>query len=146
MYKILFLLASAVVTGSCGGNAQKNVADSSRPTKQSVLVPDMHTAETSLDYVGTYKGTFPAADGPGIEVRLTLRPDGHYDQHLKYIDRGSEFDEKGEYTVEGNLLILKEKNDISYYKVEENRLRRLDADRQSICGPLAARYILQKTN
>ena len=33
---------------------------------------DMHTAEISLDYYGTYKGTLPAADCPGINVTLTL--------------------------------------------------------------------------
>ena len=52
----------------------------------------MHNAETSLDYLGVYKGTLPAADCPGIETTLTLAPDGSYALHLKYIDRDSEFD------------------------------------------------------
>lgn len=146
MYKILFFLVSALLMGACSGNAPKKSADNGRTTEQTALAPDMHTAETSLDYVGTYTGTFPAADCPGIEVRLTLHPDGHYTQHLTYIDRDSEFDEKGCYVVDGNLLIMNNKDDVSYYKVEENRLRRLDADRRQISGPLAACYILQKTN
>lgn len=143
MYKI-FILVSVVMLGACGGNAQKQGVDSGGTTKQGVLPPDMHTAETSLDYAGTYKGTFPAADGPGVEVRLTLHPDGSYDQHLEYIDRDSEFDEKGRYIIEGNLLILKDNDDISYYKVEENRLRKLDADRKEVSGPLSESYILRK--
>ncbi len=37
-------------------------------------------------------------------------------------------------------------DEVSYYKVEENRLRKLDADRNEITGALAEHYILKKTN
>ena len=33
---------------------------------------------------------------------------------------------------------------VGYYKVEENRLRHLDADRQPIAGELAEHYVLRK--
>lgn len=33
----------------------------------------MHNAENSLDYDGTYTGTFPAADCPGINMTLTIK-------------------------------------------------------------------------
>lgn len=71
---------------------------------------------------------------PGIETTLTLAPDGSYALHLKYIDRDSEFDEKGAFTVKENLLTLtpSEGGQPQYYKVEENRLRRLDA-RKTTC-------------
>jgi uncharacterized lipoprotein NlpE involved in copper resistance len=107
----------------------------------------MHTAETSLDYLGTYEGTLPAADCPGIQTTLTLNPDGTYDLHMKYIDRDSEFDEKGAFSVKENLLTLTQLDDGSeeYYKVEENRLRMLDAEKQPVTGALAENYTLQKT-
>ena len=107
----------------------------------------MHKAETSRDYLGVYKGTLPAADCPGIETTLTLAPDGSYALHLKYIDRDSEFDEKGAFTVKENLLTLtpSEGGQPQYYKVEENRLRRLDAEKQPVTGALADNYTLQKT-
>ena len=115
--------------------------------KAAAAAPDMHTAETSLDYLGVYKGTLPAADCPGIETTLTLAPDGSYALHLKYIDRDSEFDEKGAFTVKENLLTLtpSEGGQPQYYKVEENRLRRLDAEKQPVTGALADNYVLQKT-
>lgn len=142
----LLILAAAVAMVSCGGNAQKKTA-AADTQKTAAAAPDMHTAETSLDYEGTYKGTFPAADCPGIEVTLRLKSDGTYEQHLKYIDRKPEFDEKGDYTVKDNLLTLKhaEGEQAEYYKVEENRLRRLDAEKQPITGTLADNYVLQKT-
>ena len=77
----------------------------------------------------------------------TLAPDGSYALHLKYIDRDSEFDEKGAFTVKENLLTLtpSEGGQPQYYKVEENRLRRLDAEKQPVTGALADNYTLQKT-
>lgn len=146
MKESLLILAAALAMVSCGGNAQQKAATAG--TQQTTAAaPDMHNAETSLDYLGVYKGTLPAADCPGIETTLTLAPDGSYTLHLKYIDRDSEFDEKGVFTVKENLLTLTPSEDgqPQYYKVEENRLRRLDAEKQPVTGALADNYTLQKT-
>ena len=137
MKESLLILAAALVMVSCGGNAQQKAATAG--TQQTTAAaPDMHNAETSLDYL---------ADCPGIETTLTLAPDGSYALHLKYIDRDSEFDEKGAFTVKENLLTLtpSEGGQPQYYKVEENRLRRLDAEKQPVTGALADNYTLQKT-
>ena len=50
---------------ACGGNSRQ---------KTTAGVPDMHNAENALDYQGTYKGVFPAADCPGIEIPAHVRP------------------------------------------------------------------------
>ena len=145
MKKNLLILSATLALVACGGNApKKTVAAETQAT--TAAAPDMHTAETSLDYQGTYTGTLPAADCPGIEVRLELKPDGTYTQHLKYIDRDTEFDEKGTYTVKENLLTLtlSDGGQPEYYKVEENRVRRLDAEKQPVTGALAENYVLQK--
>ena len=93
-----------------------------------------------------YYDTLPAADCPGIQTTLTLNPDGTYELHMKYIDRDAEFDEKGVFSVKENLLTLTQLDDGSeeYYKVEENRLRMLDAEKQPVTGALAENYVLQK--
>ena len=53
-----------------------------------------------------------------------------------------------ETAVKGNLLTLRAKVGIGttpeYYKVEENRLRRLNAKKQPITGELADQYVLTK--
>ena len=145
MKKNVLILAAALALVACGGNAPKKEAAAETQTT-TAAAPDMHTAETSLDYLGTYEGTLPAADCPGIQTTLTLAPDGSYALHLKYIDRDSEFDEKGAFTVKENLLTLtpSEGGQPQYYKVEENRLRRLDAEKQPVTGALADNYVLQK--
>ena len=146
MKKNVLILAAALALVACGGNAPKKKAAAETQTT-TAAAPDMHTAETSLDYLGTYEGTLPAADCPGIQTTLTLNPDGTYELHMKYIDRDAEFDTKGGYSVRGNLLTLTPENgeEVEYYKVEENRLRRLDADKQPVTGPLDENYVLKKT-
>ena len=145
MKESLLILAATLAMVSCGGNAQQKAATAG--TQQTTAAaPDMHNAETSSDYLGVYKGTLPAADCPGIETTLTLAPDGSYALHLKYIDRDSEFDEKGAYKVKGNLLTLTPMDgQPEYYKVEENQVRKLDADKQPVTGALAENYVLKKT-
>lgn len=41
-------------------------------------VPDMHTAEISLDWSGVYEGTLPCADCVGINTKLELFQDKTY--------------------------------------------------------------------
>lgn len=143
MNKMLFMAAAALMLVSCGGNTQRKTAQTA--TQEPVAV-DMHCAENALDYWGTYRGTLPGADCPGIETTITLDKEGHYTLHMSYLERNTEFDESGSYRVEGNLLTLTPDNggQPGYYKVEENRLRHLDGDRQPITGDLADHYLLQK--
>ena len=98
----MFLLSSGSMRKQCEKQTIVQVR-----TVQQPQVADIHNAETSLDYEGTYKGVFPAADCPGIETTLTLNPDKTFTLHSVYIDRDSSFDEKGTYTLEGNILTLK---------------------------------------
>ena len=138
----MFVCSCALLTACSNIEKKSGEADAA-----SVEVTDMHNAEISLDYEGTYKGVFPAADCPGIETTLTLNADKTFALHQVYIDqKDGTFDEKGTYTVEGDLLTLQvEGTEISYYyKVEENRLRLLDADKNEVTGELAENYILNK--
>lgn len=141
MKNILLILAAAIMLTACGGNSRQ---------KTTAGVPDMHNAENALDYQGTYKGVFPAADCPGIEIELTLHNDNTYTMNSSYMDRSEEpIQQTGNYTVKGNLLTLRAKVGTGlpapeYYKVEENRLRRLNAKKQPITGELADQYVLTK--
>lgn len=139
----LFLLASmlCLLTACCNKTkGEVSVCDSS----STEVNQEIHTAENSLDYEGTYKGTLPAADCPGINVTLNLLQDGSYSETNEYIER-STFEDKGTYCVSGNVLtVVSEKNDTSYYKVEENQLKKLNKEKAEITGELAKYYILKK--
>lgn len=137
--------AAALLLVACGGNASRKDSAAAEPVQAGAVV-DTHNAENALDYCGTYRGTIPAADCPGIELTLTLQADGRFEQTWNYLEREGIFTERGPYKVEGNLLTLRPDGDgVSlYYKVEENRLRKLDASRRPIEGELASYYVLQK--
>lgn len=96
---------------------------------------------------GTYTGVFPAADAPGIAVTLTLGPDGRYTEVQRFLERPDRFALDGRYTLAGTLLTLQPdapKESPSYYRVDQNRLRRLDDQQQPITGPFADHYVLTR--
>lgn len=130
---VAFILVSCVYNKSGNGLKNRN------------FQIDCHDAENSLDYCGTYSGIIPAADCPGINVTLSVNEDKTFYLVYDYIDRDSKFESKGIYSVKGNYLItVGEKNDSTFYKVEENKLRILDGDKQIIRGKLEDKFILNK--
>lgn len=126
---------------SCNSNKKAESTNAADTTQ----VVDMHTAEISLDYYGEYKGTVPAADCPGIEMTLVLNKDDTFTLHSSYIDRKTVIDESGTFSIEGNILTLKEKDGAtSYYKVEEGRVVMLNAEKQPAEGAMADAYVLKQ--
>lgn len=82
----------------------------------------------------------------GIELTLTLSPDGRYEQTWNYIEREGIFTDRGPYTVEGDVLTLQPEDDgvALYYKLDGERLLKLDADRKPLDGEQAPYYELRK--
>jgi uncharacterized lipoprotein NlpE involved in copper resistance len=141
MKKIYMMACLTLMMAACTNQQQKKSEESTKTD----FIADIHNAENALDYEGTYKGTFPAADCPGIETTLTLNNDRTFTLDSKYIDRNQTYNESGKYTLKGNLLTLVSNDgEEEYYKVEENRLRKLDRDKKEITGDLAGYYILKK--
>lgn len=141
MKKIFILVCSCFFIYACGNNPKSNKSSDT----DSTTVVDIHNAENALDYQGIYKGTLPAADCPGIETTLTLKKDNSFILQSVYIDRNSNFNEKGSYSIDGNIITLKpEDGSTQYYKVGENQLQMLNADKEEITGELAPHYILKK--
>lgn len=143
-----FILPILIFSLSACGNYAKTGDPATADTPVAPTeVPDMHTAENALDYFGVYEGTLPAASCPGIRTVLTIHKDTTFTLHSEYIDRkDGVFDEKGTYTLQGSLMTLKlGDGEIYYYKVEEGRVRMLNADKEPITGDLAENYVLKQT-
>lgn len=138
-FKLLSLVAfSAFLFTSC--NFQKKAKKSD--------VADSHTSQISLDWAGTYYGVLPCASCPGIETELTLTEDLNYSIEGKYLGNDEyEFSNNGVFSWSGNKIELEgmDENDSPWiYKVEENRIRRLDLNGDEITGDLASHYVLTK--
>ena len=140
MKKLFIFTCACLLITSCNSN-KKNDSTAATP----IETTDMHNAENALDYDGTYTGTLPAADCPGINMTLTIKKDKTFELVSEYIDRqDATFKEYGTYSIEGNIITLMNGEDKQYYKVGENILTALDQNKQAITGELADHYILHK--
>jgi copper homeostasis protein (lipoprotein) len=67
--------------------------------------PATTAAEVPFDikgFAGTFTGTLPCADCPGIDSTITLKPDGSYTVHEVYQGKPGGFDGDGTWTAEEN--------------------------------------------
>ena len=136
MKKYVLVVAVAAALFSCSGNPKADATQTDKNKQETAQVPDMHNAETSLDYWGVYEGTLPAASSPGIKTTLTLNKDKTFTLRSEYIDeKDGIFNDKGTYTLDGNILTAK----------QEGQLKMLDQQKQPVTGDLAKFYILKQT-
>ena len=118
----MFLAVAAVaLMASCSGKkTAPNVSEA-----DSVNMADT-TAAATVDLAavaGTYEGTLPAADCPGIKTVLTINADSTYELKQDYIDRPDGHDEaSGVFQVlDGGVLMLvrPSSGDHTFYKVKD---------------------------
>jgi|UPI0004243DA8 copper homeostasis protein (lipoprotein) len=102
---------------------------------------DNSPAPEGLDvraFAGSFKGTLPCADCPGIDSTIELKADGSYATHDVYQERDASFDSTGTWTVEeaGKRIRLdpnsKDEVDRLYEVVSNDELRMLDGDGKAI--------------
>jgi copper homeostasis protein (lipoprotein) len=102
---------------------------------------DNSPAPEGLDvraFAGSFSGTLPCADCPGIDSTVELKGDGSYAVHDVYRERDARFGTTGTWTVEeaGKRIRLdpnsKEEQDRLYEVVSNDELRMLDGDGKAI--------------
>ena len=121
---IVLTVGALAVLSSC--TEKKTTANAT--DKDSTSVVD--TTATDDNYVdlaavsGTYEGTLPAADCPGIKTVLTIKADSTYQLQQDYIDKKNGHDEaSGVFKVfDGKRLVLvrPSSGEQTYYKVKDN--------------------------
>lgn len=138
MIRIFVLLTALLALASC----------TNRKPSSATVSSETEAATTAADQAiyGTYTGTLPAADGPGIAVTLTLFDDGNYTRRSEYLERNAVFDEQGRFMIETDRLTLypDEAEADGCYRIENNRLRLLDSEQKPIIGKLAEYYVLTR--
>jgi uncharacterized lipoprotein NlpE involved in copper resistance len=135
MQKVVFVFMVVLCVFGLGACRPKQAVDAA------------HNSRNSLNWEGVYTGVIPAADGPGIEVRLTLYTNETYEISYHYIDRGnSDFTQNGsfEWDNAGSIITLDIVDFPPYYQVGENRLTQLDMQGEPITGSLAENYVLSR--
>ncbi|NDV56958.1 copper resistance protein NlpE [Bacteroides sp. 519] len=139
---VLAVIAVLALSFSGCGNKNAKSNDNTPP-----IVDAAHNSRNSLDYEGTYTGTMPCADCPGIKVELTLKTNS-YTLKTTYEgteDKSKDFIEGGEFAWnEAGSIITLNNDSCQQYQVGENKLIALDLNGKRITGDLADMYILKK--
>lgn len=146
---IYFAMAAAVaLTTSCNG--KKTV--SADADHDSTSVADTTVAGENVDLTtvaGTYEGTLPAADCPGIKTVLTINADSTYEIKQDYIDRKDGHDEASGVlqVLNGNVLMLvrPSSGEHTFYKVKDSKsIVMTDSLGNEAEGEMAKLYVLTK--
>lgn len=146
---IVLTVGALAVLSSC--TEKKTTANAT--DKDSTSVVD--TTATDDNYVdlaavsGTYEGTLPAADCPGIKTVLTIKADSTYKLQQDYIDKKNGHDEaSGVFKVlDGKRLMLvrPSSGEQTYYKVKDNNsIVMTDSLGVEPEGETAKLYVLKK--
>ncbi|MFD2555813.1 copper resistance protein NlpE [Sphingobacterium tabacisoli] len=151
-------LCSILALAACNSNNTKNSNSTADSSKQNTLdtnalnpnhadyIGDAHNSKNSVDWMGTYKGTTPCADCPGIETTIKIYKDETFSYKALYQDRNLTVTDTGKFEwfdKDGSIQLKGKDTDIKY-KVGENILIQLDTEGKEITGTLADKYILKK--
>lgn len=141
----LAVIAAAMMV-ACNG--KKTAQDEMK--NDSVSVADSVSADVDLAAVaGTYEGTLPAADCPGIKTVLTINADSTYQLQQDYIDRKDGHDEASGVlqVLDGNVMMLvrPSSGEHSFYKVKDSKsIVMTDSLGNEPEGETAKLYVLTK--
>ena len=139
----LAILASCTVkktTPNAADNDSANVVDTTASDNDNVDLASV---------AGTYEGTLPAADCPGIKTVLTINADSTYLLKQDYIDKKDGHDEaSGIFKVlDGKVLMLVRPStgEQTFYKVKDaNSIIMTDSMGVEPEGETAKLYVLKK--
>lgn len=137
------VLAVLVALSACNSNPRTQNQENDTVSE---YIDTEHTSQNSLDWQGTYEGTIPCADCPGIKTIVTLKDNGIFAHSAEYLERDLIAADSGSFVWHdnGNVVHLKGENTDVQYQVGENQLFQLDQEGQRITGELAENYILKK--
>ena len=145
---ILAVVALAVFASCSDKKAAQSVVDKDSTSVVNNTASDKNKLDLA-SIAGTYEGTFPAVDGPGIKTVLTIKADSTYLLEQDYIDRKDGHDEaSGVFKVlDGNILMLvrPSNGEHTFYKVKDaNSIVMTDSVGNEPEGETAKFYVLKK--
>ncbi|MDD6687181.1 copper resistance protein NlpE [Sodaliphilus pleomorphus] len=141
MKKLILAMALVVALLSTACSGGGNTA----PAPREAAAPTTDTA-----YCGTYQGTLPAADCPGIKTVLTIAADSTYTLSSQYIDRQAQpVVTSGVYHLKqgGKLieLVTPSSGEKTYYKIKDAKsIVMTDSAGIEPQGPTAKFYVLTR--
>ena len=146
---IVLAIGSLAILASCTGKkTTPNAADNDSANVVDTTASDKDNVDLA-SVAGTYEGTLPAADCPGIKTVLTINADSTYLLKQDYIDKKDGHDEaSGIFKVlDGKVLMLVRPStgEQTFYKVKDaNSIIMTDSMGVEPEGETAKLYVLKK--
>ncbi|MDR1609916.1 MAG: copper resistance protein NlpE [Candidatus Symbiothrix sp.] len=143
VYAISIIAVLVLGLDSCKSKGESNAQDD-----QVIAVDPVLNLRNSADWNGSYTGTVPCADCPGISVKITLNSDETYQLSYQYLEKDdSVYFASGKFTWDdtGSVITLDSKDWPPYYKAGADKLIQLDMEGNLITGELADKYELTKS-
>lgn len=146
---IVLSISSLAILASCTGKkTTPNAADNDSANVVDTTASDKDNVDLA-SVAGTYEGTLPAADCPGIKTVLTINADSTYLLKQDYIDKKDGHDEaSGIFKVlDGKVLMLVRPStgEQTFYKVKDaNSIIMTDSMGVEPEGETAKLYVLKK--
>lgn len=139
--------AAALCMASCHGNTKSNETD--KDSLSTVANDSLSSGVAIESLAGTYEGTLPAADCPGIRTVLTLNTDSTYQYAADYLERKDGHDEASGVlrVIDGKVLVLvrPSSGEQTYYTVKDDQhVVMTDSLGNEPEGEMAKLYVLTK--
>lgn len=143
-YRSSLFLAILVAIAACnGGGGQQSNADSTRSSPADNPGADISSPASKA--AGSYQGTLPCADCPGIDYQLSLFEDQRFQELMVYRDRneGKALIDTGMWKLENDSIIVLVGQQPQRFLFEDGRLYHLNREGNRVTGALADNYILR---
>jgi uncharacterized lipoprotein NlpE involved in copper resistance len=117
------------------------------PQSAEAMAAHPHSSRDALDWAGTYEGTLPCADCPGVRTRVQLRMDGTFTLTQEYLQRSvapRTAQGRFEWDADGRDVLLEGPGGPLRFWVGEGWLQQRDRTGQPVGGANAAIYALRK--
>ncbi len=128
---------------ACGGGSRQEATDSTLTAAIGAAGADISGPASKA--AGSYQGTLPCADCPGIDYQLSLYEDHHYKELMIYRERNNNQPvvDTGLWKMENDSVIRLSGNQGQQFMFADGKLYQLDRQGQRITGALADNYILR---
>ena len=145
---VLAISSLAIMTSCTGKKTTPNAADNDSANVVDTTASNKDNVDLT-SVAGTYEGTLPAADCPGIKTVITINADSPYLLTQDYIDKKDGHDEaSGIFKVlDGKVLMLVRPStgEQTFYKVKNaNSIIMTDSMGVEPEGETAKLYVLKK--
>ncbi|WP_354623122.1 copper resistance protein NlpE N-terminal domain-containing protein [Psychromonas sp. MME2] len=137
IYRLVFIASLSLV----GCQQKESDTQAIASHNAAAEIPDTHSARTSLDWNGIYKGNVPCDDCEGIELFVELKQDGTYMLSKSYLGKMSAaVMQEGPIVWDGNIIAV----DDLLFLVGENQLFLVDQQGTRIVDQAGSAYSLHK--